>query len=108
MGYFETTRKTKRLKLPSNPEFWVEIYTSIKWGETKHFLQVKDGGDIDMVASADQFLRHLIKEWNLTDEQGKVVPIDQEHIDMLERDDALFLVKEAGAEAVQAESAKKN
>lgn len=108
MGYFQTTRTTKKVKLPSNPDFWVEIFTDIKWGESKHFMQIKDDGSIDMVASADQFLLHLIQQWNLTGEDDEVVPVTQENIDLLERDDALLLVKEAGGDAEAAEAGKKN
>ncbi len=108
MGYFETTRKTEKVVLPSNKKFWVEIYTDIKWGESKHFLQMTEDGKIDMVASADKFLKHLIKEWNLTDDTDQVVPIDEAHIDLLVRDDALLLVKKAGGDTEAAEAAKKN
>ena len=108
MGYFEEGRKTKKVKLPSNPEFWVEVFTDIKWGESKHFLQMTEDGKIDMVTSADKFMLKLIKDWNLTGADDKPAPIDPEHIDLLDRDDALLLVKEAGGNMEAAEDAKKN
>ena len=110
MAYFKEGRKTKKVKLPSDDKgkYWVEIFTDIKWGQTKHSLTLRDDGSVDMVISADKLLSMLIREWNLDDEAGKVLDINEENIDRLEPADALFLVKESGAENAAAQEAKKN
>jgi hypothetical protein len=108
MGYFKEGRATKRVKLPSNAKYWVELYTDIKWGQTKHALQLKEDGGIDLVMSADKLLEMLIVNWNLDDEKGEVLPITVDNIDRLEPADALFLARESGAEEAQAKDSKKN
>lgn len=108
MAYFKEGRETRKVKLPSNSEYWVEIYLGIKWGQTKHSLLLKEDGEVDMVLSADKMLMMIVKDWNLDGTDGKVVPITEEAMDMLEPADALYLIKEAGADEATAKSSKKN
>ena len=42
-------------------------------------------------------LERMIVEWNLDDEQGRILPITRETLDELEAEDGDFLVKEAQA-----------
>lgn len=95
MGYF-TTQELKKLPLKSNPDYWVEILTDLKYGDIKKFASVGQEGEMDFAASADIFLQVVIKSWNLDDDQGNVLPITPENIDRLEKDDALLIVNEAG------------
>lgn len=108
MGYFKEGRATKRVKLPSDAKYWVELYTDIKWGQTKHALKLDESGGIDLVISADKLLNMLIVSWNLDDEAGKVLEINVDNIDRLEPADALFLARESGAEEANSKQAKKN
>ena len=108
MAYFKEGRKTKKVNLLSNPDYWVEIYTDIKWGQSKHALQIKEDGTVDMVISADKLLQMMILDWNLDDEKGDKAPINEEWIDKLEPSDALYLAREAGAEEAENESKKKS
>jgi hypothetical protein len=108
MSYFQAEKGTRKVKLPSNDKYWVEISGDIKWGVSKHSLSVDGEGNVDMVMSADKLLRLLIKDWNLDDEKGEKAPITEEWIDRLEPADAIFLVKEAGGDQVEAVEAKKN
>jgi homoaconitase/3-isopropylmalate dehydratase large subunit len=108
MPYFKEGRETRKVKLPSNTEYWVEIYLGIKWGQTKHSLLLKEDGEVDMVLSADKMLMMIVKDWNLDGADGKVVEISEEAMDMLEPADALYLIKEAGADEATAKSSKKN
>lgn len=107
-GYFKEGRATKRVNLPSDDKYWVELYTDIKWGQTKHALQLKEDGGIDLVISADKLLNMLIVSWNLDNEKGEVLPITVENIDRLEPADALFLARESGADEAKAAESKKN
>lgn len=108
MGYFKEGRSTRKVNLPSAPQYEVEIFTDIKWGETKHTLVLLEDGSVDMVLSADKLLAMLIVSWNLDDEKGVVLPVTPENIDKLAPEDALFIAKEAGADEAVAAKSKKN
>lgn len=108
MPYFKEGRSKRKVKLLSNPEYWVEIYTDIKWGQSKHALTIKEDGSVDMVISADKLLQMLIIDWNLDNEDGSKAEINEENIDKLDPADALYLAKEAGADEASANEAKKN
>lgn len=108
MGYFKEGRTKRRIKLPSDENYWVEVYTDVKWGQSKQALTVTEDGKIDMVISADKLLNMLIVDWNLDDEKGEKVEINQDNIDRLDPADALYLCKEAGADEATAKEAKKN
>lgn len=108
MGYFKEGRETRKVKLPSNAAYEVELYTDIKWGQTKHALSLTEAGGIDLVISADKLLNMLIVSWNLDDEKGEILPITVENIDRLEPEDALYLARESGADEAEAVKSKKN
>lgn len=101
MSYFASARETKRIKLPSNPKYWVEVYTDLRWGETKKFAKINEDGTADLEASADAFLAALIKDWNLDGPDGKKADITSETIDQLQKDDALLLIRSAGGKDAQ-------
>ena len=108
MPYFKEGRATRKVTLPTNKDYWVEIYLGIRWGQTKHSLQLKEDGEVDMVMSADKMLMMIVKDWNLDGPDGKVAEINEDNMDMLEPADALYLIKEAGADEATAKQAKKN
>ena len=108
MPYFKEGRETRKVKLPSNAEYWVEIYLGIKWGQTKHSLLLKEDGEVDMVLSADKMLMMIVKDWNLDGPDGKVAEINEANMDLLEPADALYLIKEAGADKATADKQKKS
>lgn len=108
MPYFKEGRSKRKVKLPSDEKYWVEIFTDIKWGQSKHALTMREDGSIDMILSADKLLLMLIVDWNLDGKDGAKAEITEESIDMLDPSDALFLCKEAGADEATAEDSKKN
>lgn len=108
MGYFKDAREKKRVTLPSDPKYWVEIYTDFQWGQSKQALTVNENGNIDMIISADKLLNMIIVDWNLTDEKGEKVPVNPENIDRLQPGDALHLSKFVNAERVDQQESKKN
>lgn len=108
MAYFKEGRSTRKVKLPSASQYEVEIYTDIKWGETKHTLTLNEDGSVDMVMSADKLLAMLIISWNLDNEKGEIMPITADNIDRLDPADALYLCREAGADEAAAKQSKKN
>lgn len=107
MGYFKDEQATTKIEL-TDKQYWVEIYTELKWGQSKHFFRATKDGEVDMVASADAYLLALIKDWNLDDEQGGKVAITEEAIQGLAQDDALLILTAAGINTEAAEKAKKN
>lgn len=108
MAYFKEGRETRKVNLPTNKDYWVEVYLGIRWGETKHSLQLREDGEVDMVMSADKMLMMVVKDWNLDGPDGKIAEINEANMDMLEPADALFLIKAAGADEATATKAKKN
>ena len=108
MPYFKEGRTSRKVNLPTAPEYWVEIYEGIQWGQTKHSLQLDEEGNVDMVMSADKMLMMIVKDWNLDGPDGKIAEINEENMDLLEPADALYLIKEAGADKATADKSKKN
>lgn len=108
MPYFKEGRTSRKVKLPTNPEYWVEIYEGIQWGQTKHSLTLDEEGNVDMVMSADKMLMMIVKDWNLDLPDGKIAEINEANMDLLEPADALFLIKEAGADKATANKQKKS
>lgn len=105
MGYFKE-QQLKKLTLESDPNYWVEIITDLKYGDVKKFANVNQDGEVDFATSADLFLQSVIKSWNLDDAGGQVLPITPENIDMLDQKDAIAILNEAGG-LVESEDQKK-
>lgn len=107
MAYF-TERKLKRINLPTNPEYWVDVVEEYKYGELKKFAEADKDGNIDFAMTADTFLLTAIKAWNLDDSAGSVLPITQENLDNLDKADAMAIIEAASAFAVEDDDSKKN
>lgn len=107
MGYFQGEQPTKKIEL-TDKAYWVEIFTELRWGQSKQFFRATKDGEVDMVASADAYLLALIKDWNLTEVDDQKAPIDADHINNLSQDDALLILTVAGINTEAAEKAKKN
>lgn len=105
MGYFKE-QQLKKLTLESDPKYWVEIVTNLKYGDVKKFANVAEDGEVDFATSADLFLQSVIKSWNLDDDTGTVLPITSENIDRLDQKDAIAILNEAGG-LVETEDQKK-
>lgn len=87
MSYFQASRPTKRITLPSNPRYWVEIFSSLKYKEQHALASTLKDGEVDGMAAADLMLRSMIAGWNLDDDAGQVVPVTPENIELLEKQD---------------------
>jgi len=106
MSYF-TEPEFKTLTLPSNKDYWVKVQADLRYGDMKKFMGFSQDGELDVAGSADLFLETVIKEWNLDDAEGVILPVTKENIDRLTKDDALLIIAETGG-AVEDDSAKKN
>jgi hypothetical protein len=110
----------QRLKLPSDPEYWVEMKDQAREGDAEAAQaammevtvdlveaarSVADGNGngvasmkpskVEMGAYNKTLALRLITAWNLTDERDEPLPIDLEGWDWIDPEDAKFLKEEA-------------
>lgn len=104
MSYF-TARKTKKVELPSDSNYWVEIITDFKYGELKKLSEV---GSAEQSETSDALLQLAIASWNLDDENGAVLEINQENIDRLNKDDVTAILQAASDAVSSDDDTKKN
>ena len=86
MSYL-TTKPLKRVTLPSDGAYWVDLSTDFTYGDIKGI-----GSNLEGTEASDKFLSLAIKEWNLDDEAGTVLLITQTNIDLLKKDDVLAII----------------
>jgi len=106
MGYFTDT-PIKRVELPSDKAYWVDVQTDFTWGAIKKLGDIDNEGQVSFETTGDKFLLMAIKSWNLDDADGNIVEINSENIDRLKRDDVLAIIDMASGSIVD-EEAKKN
>lgn len=80
-------RQTKSITLPSYPDSKVVIYDSMIM---KTSLEISDEDRNNPI----RLLKYMIKEWNFTGEDDKLLPINEANIGLLKAEDATFLVEE--------------
>ena len=103
MGYFgegEVKRIELAIKDAAGNPYWVDVKTNLKYGDMKNFVNLTKDGVANTVTQLDQFLKAVIKDWNLDDSKGEKAPIDQKHIDQLAQNDAVAIINAAGANAI--------
>lgn len=91
-----------RVTLPSDKKYWVDIDTSLTYGEIKTI----NAGGLEGTEISDKYLGVAIKEWNLDDADGNVLEINQTNIDLLQQDDFLALAEVIKGKAVTDEEKK--
>lgn len=79
-------RKTKEITLPSYTGSKIVIYDSVIMRDS---FKVLDGKDNPL-----RLLQFMIKEWNFTDDNDKILPINEDSFGLLKAEDATFLVQE--------------
>lgn len=86
--------ETKRIPLKSDPNYWVDWRSSVRYGDMRAasraaFKTTGDGdGEIDATAYADAMLLAYIAGWNLDDEQGNILPVTVENLGFLTSEDS--------------------
>jgi len=105
MSYFKA-QELKKITLLSDKKYWIEVIADLKYGDIKAFANVSQDGNIDFAARADVFLQTVIKNWNLDDEDGNVLPVTPENIDKLAQADAVMILEAAGS-LVESDEQKK-
>lgn len=80
-------RPTKRVKLPSNKKFWVDIYTTKNWADRKALRDVGLQDGDTLIVAADLAFKLFIADWNLDDAASNKLPLTQESYDLLAGED---------------------
>ncbi|MBT9146126.1 MAG: hypothetical protein DDT42_02008 [candidate division WS2 bacterium] len=91
MPQYKSSRQLKKVSLPSVEGSEIEIYSSLLFGDLERIYESEKSD----IAKATEALVSLIKDWNLTDEQGQKLPISVETIRTFEMSDVTFLLGES-------------
>lgn len=86
MGYGKP--KEIKIVLPSDKKYWVKVRAGIPYGELKNFGQF--GGDGGWLPTEQKLLMSIVA-WNLDDDDGKVLPITAENVDLLQESDVIAI-----------------
>lgn len=97
-------RQTEKVTLPSDKEYWVEIRTSLTYGELKRFDEY---GGSDGPFTAEEKLKLIIVDWNLDNEAGEKYEVTPDNINLLQEDDVIAVVNAFNAKE-ETDDAKKN
>lgn len=93
MGYFSV--QTDTLPLPSNPKFTVTLKRRVRGGEywdaINRVIDSGKEGSGQTAAVAHSLMQLVVVAWNLTDDKGELVPITEEALRDLEREDYDFV-----------------
>lgn len=100
MGYGET--KIVKVIFPSDKKYWAKVKTSLPYGELKKYFEY---GGTDGPLSTPEKLKLSITEWNIDGDDGSVLPITVENIDLLQEIDILAIADVATPR--QSEESKK-
>lgn len=87
MSYFPSQRPTTRVTL-TDPNYWVDVHSAMTYGEMKSLGVVNADGKADALIAADRLLQAMIIAWNLDGDDGQVVPVDEDHLNLLSAADA--------------------
>lgn len=113
MGYRRDATVT-RLPLPSSENYWVDLREFITYGQQKSVgadaLRPGPRGEmeVDNEAVADLTVMKYIVAWNLDDENGAVLPITRESLNVLEDIDANAIATFVNGREQRMADARKN
>jgi len=80
-------RQTKEITLPSYPDSKVVIYDSMLMKDSLGITEEDKKNPVGL-------LKHMIKEWNFTGEDDKILPVNDQNVGLLKAEDATILVQE--------------
>lgn len=106
MAYFKE-QPVKRVVLPSDANYWVDLATDYRYGDVKKFVASSPDGEPDLSTTGDVFLLTAIKAWNLDDDTGTILEITSDNLDKLSKDDAVFLINQASGILTEEDTKKK-
>lgn len=88
MPVLKRERSTVETSIPSVADSKVTLYASLLAGDVERILAGTAGEPTSKMLFP---LTVLIKEWNLTDEAGVVLPVNEENLRLLTTDDVIAL-----------------
>jgi len=103
MPVYEDPRIVKKVSVPSIAGSEVEIYNTLLWGDLEEIYS----SELSDVAKARKALSLLIKSWNLTDKEGKALPITEDILKMFVADVITFLLSQTDFSPEGVEGVKK-
>jgi len=108
MVIYKDPRTTKKVNIPSIPDSEIEMYNTLLWKDIEEVNSL-EGSDM---MKGKEVLRRLIKDWNLTDEEGTKLPIINETFDKFTPEVMNFLLSQtefvAGNEEIKKKIEKNN
>lgn len=111
MPQLPSERETVEVRLPSsskNDPAKVVVYTELRTGDMVKLAKHGENKDQAMLTA----LTALIKEWNFTDADDKVVPITEDNVSRLPIEDMMAILNKTKAlenmQDIDLDSAKKN
>src|SRR3990167_7303462 len=90
MPILKTARETKEAVITSIPESCLKIYKSVLVSDTEIVESIKGGN----FQKGLNLLCLMIKEWNLTDEAGVLLPVTIDNLTKIELNDLNSLISE--------------
>jgi len=89
MAIYKDPRTIKKISIPSIPDSEIEIYNTLLWKDVE---EVMGESDVSVLSRGKEILKRLIKDWNLTDENGNKLPITTETLDSFTMDMINYLL----------------
>jgi len=86
---FKDVRKTIEVSLPSFPESKVVLYESLLFGQVNELNDEK----LKEIDKGILSLKHLVKEWNFTNEKGEDLSVTIETLNQFPVEDLTFLLE---------------
>jgi len=83
----ESIRETIKTELPSFPGSKVILYKSLLFGQTREISKLENEQDAGV-----KVLEYLIKDWNLTDEDGEKLEVSSDVFNKLPMEDMTHLM----------------
>ncbi len=92
MSYLK--KQLYKVILPTDKNYWVEIDKDFTYGDVKSV-----GANLEGSEASDKFLQLAIKNWNLDNEEGNILEITLDNINLLKKDDVLVVIEAITKEA---------
>lgn len=83
-------RKTFVVELPSHPDAKITFYEGLIYSEDKEISKMEDDAERGVAS-----MLKMIKDWNLVDDDGQVLPVTEENMNRLPAVDITYLLNRA-------------
>lgn len=76
-------RETEKAYLQSSSEDYIEFYTDMLFGEVREIDKLQNDDKATDIDVGVKMIMILAKDWTITDDEGKKLPINKENIEKL-------------------------